>query len=474
VLNLRRTTRQGLLLILTASGAIATTEPVRAQARPTPTQAERADSVPRASVLRLSGSNPVGIRLARDLLIAFGAHAKLTSVREEPGPVPEEIAIVMQAPEASRTIRGEIRAHGSPTAFTDLMAGKADIGMASRRVTAAEAGMLAAARMGDMQRPEHEHVISLDGVAFIVHRNNPVQALTLPQLRDLVSGVTTRWSSVGGPDIPVVLYGNDTRSGTADMIRQKVLGRGAVMAKTIRMFESSEDVADAVAAEPAAIGFVGTAFARNARPIAIASECGLAPAAPTAFLVKAEDYPLSRRLYFYVGNKHTALTDDFLKFASSPSAQASIEHAGFASLDPVLAPAEAVRPTSATGHTPASDKAMAGLVGGAQRLSVTFRFELGKATLDSRANRDLDRVRLWMKQAGVGRSLILIGHSSSDGDFASNVALSLLRAREVDAQLRTLGVMAEAAHGVGPAAPVSCDTTAEGANLNRRVEVWIR
>ena len=111
---------------------------------------------------------------------------------------------------------------------------------------------------------------------------------------------------------------------------------------------------------------------------------------------------------------------------------------------------------------------------GAQRLSVTFRFELGKATLDNRASRDLDRVRDWTKQAGAGRSLILIGHSSSDGDFGSNVALSLHRAREVDAQLRALGVVPEATHGVGPIAPVACDTSAEGANLNRRVEVWIR
>ncbi len=460
--------------MMAATAAIVTAEPVCAQARLTPAQAERAEAVQRAVVLRLSGSNPVGTRLARDLLIAYGAQAKLTSVREESGPAQEEIAIVMQAPEASRTVRGEIKAHGSPTAFTDLLAGKADIGMASRRVTAAEAGTLAAARIGDMLRPEHEHVISLDGVAFIVHRNNPVQALTIPQLRDLVSGVTTRWSSVGGPDIPVVLFGNDSRSGTADLIRQKVLGRGATMAKTIAMFESSEDVADAVAAEPAAIGFVGAAFTRNARPISIASECGLAPTAPTPFLVKAEDYPLSRRLYFYVGNKRTALADDFLKFALSRSAQATIEHAGFAGLDPVLAPAEAIRPTSSTGQTVSNDTGLAPLVAGAQRLSVTFRFELGKATLDNRASRDLDRVRDWTKQAGAGRSLILIGHSSSDGDFGSNVALSLHRAREVDAQLRALGVVPEATHGVGPIAPVACDTSAEGANLNRRVEVWIR
>lgn len=474
MVDLRHGSRHRLLLVLAATGSIAAAQPVHAQAKPISPQTERAEAAQRASVLRLSGSNPIGTRLARDLLIAYGAQAKLTSVREVPGSIPEEIAIIMQAPEASRIVRGEIKAHGSTTAFADLLAGKADIGMASRRVTAAEAGSLAAARIGDVLRAEQEHVISLDGVAFIVHRNNPVRTLTIPQLRDLMSGVATRWSSVGGADIPVVLHGNDSRSGTADLIRQKVLGRGATMAKTITIFESSEDVADAVAAEPGAIGFVGTAFTRNARPISIANECGLPPAAPTPFLVKAEDYPLSRRLYFYVGNKRATLTDDFLKFALSPSAQASIEHAGFAGLDPILAPVEPILPTSSTGRTASNDASWAKLVGGAQRMSVTFRFDVGRATLDSRASRDLERVRGWMKQQGAGRSLMLIGHSSSDGDFAANVALSLQRAREVETQLRALGVTPEATHGVGPIAPVACDTSAEGAHLNRRVEVWVR
>lgn len=429
------------------------------------------------SALRLSGSNPMGSRLARDLLVAYGLQARLTSMQEQPGLVPEETTILMQSSEAARTLRGEVRAHGSQFAFADLLSGSADIGMASRRVTATEAKHLAAARIGDMMRIENENIVSLDGIAFVVHRANAIPALSTSQLRSLMSGAITRWSEVGGADIPVTVYAHERNSAEVDLVNDRILGHGRGLARNAVRFEFSEDLADAVAADPGGIGFVGMAYTRNARAMPIASDCGLPPAAPTLFQVKTEEYPLARRLYFYTADKRAPLVDDFMRFVLSESAQATIEHAGFASLEPVFVPSPLLGSqleAAPSDRLEAQSRVLQDAVRNARRLSITFRFEARKATLDSRAMADLLRLQRWTQQAGAGRSLALVGYSSTDGDFDANVELSRQRVREVEARLHSLGVTPEVSIGVGPLGPVACDNSPEGANLNRRVEVWVR
>ena len=462
--------------------------PVLAEAKsptpPPPLHTERLNPDQRGGVVRLSGANSVGIQLVPDLLIAYGAEGKLKAPREEQGPLPEERTIVMQASETSRMLRGEVKAHGSTSAFNDLMAGRSDIGLSSRRVTLTETKTLAASRTGDMLRSGNENFISLDSVAFIVNRGNPIRALSASQLRDLMSGTTTRWSELGGPDKPVSIYAHDDKSGTYEMVQQKMFGNGGTLSKTATLLESSEDLADAVASDPNAIGLVGTASIRNAQPLSITSDCGLPPAEPTAFQVKTEEYPLSRRVYFYLADKRVPLADDFVRFAMSPAAQPSIENAGFVGLNPLLSTDEPkAMPTEAASPVPqvASPEAIAAqrqllqeATAGARRLSVTIRFDTAKATLDGNGLADLERLQHWMQQSGAGQSLTLVGHSSSDGNFDANVALSRRRAHEVEVRLRALGLQPSASLGVGPIRPVACETTAENGYLNRRVEVWVR
>ena len=432
---------------------------------------------PATSSLRLSGSTPMGSRLARELVIAYGARNRLTGVREEFGASSEEMTFVMTASEAARTLNGEVRAHGSPTAFLDLLNGTTDVGMASRRINMAEAKALAAANLGDLLRPGNENVVSMDGVAVIVHRDNPVRSLSIHQLRDLLSGATSNWSSISGQDRLVVVYAPQDRSGTTDLVKQKVLTGGSSFGKGSVRFVADPDLADAVAADPAAIGLVGSAYTRNARVVPVAGECGLPPALPTAFGLKTEEYPLSRRLYFYVADKHTPMVEDFLKFALSSDAQTAIARAGFAGLDPELGPPLPPNAEPPPGSPPAAvthSQTLRETLRGARRLSVTIRFDLAKVTLDSRAVADLDRLAVWARGAGAGKSLILVGHSSADGEFDANVMLSRQRAREVEARLRAMGIQPAANIGVGPVQPVICDAEPESGNLNRRVEVWVR
>lgn len=448
-------------------------------------QAEPGDAPPGsppqvpANLLRLHGSNTIGAQLGPDLFLAFGRQKKLDTAHEEPGAQAEERTLVLQGAENANTLHGEIFAHGSGTAFVDLLGGKTDIGMSSRPITAEEVGKLRDAGVGQlMTKPGNENVIALDGITFLVHKSNLVKALSIAQLHDLMTGAKTNWSEVGGPNLPVHIYSRDEKSGTFDLVREHIIGKGSKLSASAKLFESSEDLSDSVAADPSGLGFTGFAYVRNARSIPIAAACALPPSEPSVFLVKNEEYPLARRLFLYVGDKPSALAQDFLKFALSSATNTIAEHAGFVSLEPTLGTDQYTQAMLARPPvfpmSGAEMQAFQSLARGAQRLSITFRFDIGRSTLDSKAEADLARLRDWARDQGKGRTIILVGHASGDGIYVGNVALSQRRAAEVAGRLAALGVSVSKTIAVGPAVPVVCDGKPEDANLNRRVEVWVR
>lgn len=435
-----------------------------------------------AGLFRLHGSNTIGAQLGPDLATAFGKTRKMSQAHDEPGAKPDEKTVVMDAPESTQQLRAEIHAHGSGTAFTDMLAGKADIGMASRPVSSAEVEALKAAGFGDLTKPGNENVIAMDGITFLAHPTNTVKSLTLAQLHDLMSGAKTNWSEVGGPNLPIHVYSRDQKSGTFDLVKEKIL-TGAKLAPGTKVFESNEDLSDAVAADPSGLGFSGFAYIRNAKPIQIDGACGLAPSSPEVFDVKAEEYPLSRRLFLYAGDKRSPLVDEFLAFAIAPESNAIANNSGFVSLEAALAPqsyTQALMTHLATPQvlngrdTRVERDLLANNLKGAQRLSITIRFGIGQSGLDSLAATAMDRLQFWLKGPGAGKQLILVGYSSADGDYGANVYLSRRRAAEIEANVRKLGVTATKSIGVGPIEPVACDGPADGPNLNRRVEIWAK
>lgn len=436
-----------------------------------------AQPAPQGETLRLSGSNTIGAQLAPDLLIAYGKSIGLEAVKIEQMPDPEEHTLLMSAAETARQLQASVAAHGSGTAFPALRDGKADIGMASRRVTDAEVAMLKAAGIGDPTAPGNAYVLSLDGVVVLVHPDNKVKTLTLEQIHRLFSGQVGNWSALGGRDLPVTVYSRDSKSGTYDTFRSLVMGSDKIAASA-KLFESSEDLADSVASDPGGIGFVGFAYSRNARPVTVALPCGIA-VAPKPFFVRSEEYPLFRRLYLYTPDKKSALVRDFLKFALSDPAQPIVQRAGFINLVPETAESGSSRPEhivagSATPGPHQRDAArLAEALAKASRVSTTFRFEFDSFTLDARARDDVGRVAAWLG-AHPGHRLILVGYASGQGGFGYNAKLSAKRAETVAAALAAAGAKAELVLSGSTLAPVACDDDASKGGLNRRVEVWIQ
>jgi phosphate transport system substrate-binding protein len=414
----------------------------------------------RAADLRIHGSNTIGERLApalvNDWLQAEG-YREITT---------DELAFeetLIHATRDGQRISIEIHAHGSGTSAKDLIVGAADIGMSSRPITPAEAEAAKAAGLGQLNEPKHELVLALDGLSVVVHPDSPLRHIEKDVIRRLFSGQITDWSQLGLRAGRIALHARDDKSGTWDSFRAMVLGSSPLSPRA-RRYESTARLAAAVARDPLAIGFVGMSEVKGVKALAISD--GAPPVTPDAFHVAVEDYPLSRRLYFYVPASTSELARRFIAYALSDAAQASVERIGFVSQ--YVTPYPAV----ARGDAPADYR---DIVQGAERLSLNFRFGSGSSFLDSKALRDVDRLTQFMQQPeNAGRELRLIGFVDADEVLPYSAwSLSNDRADFIAEVLGVHNVPVARVRGMGGAVPVAANDSEIGRNRNRRVEVWL-
>jgi phosphate transport system substrate-binding protein len=412
------------------------------------------------TVLRLCGSNTIGAELAPALVEAFLTDRGASRVIRHRGSRTDLSAVT--AALDNKLVSVEVAANGSATAFSGLAAGTCDVGMASRAVEESEANALIERGLGDVRLPGAEHVIALDGIAVVVHPSNSVRALDRATLHDIYAGKIDNWSTLGGDDAPIHLLSRDGKSGTFDTFKHLVLGKDALSAKALLLGEN-DTLSDKVASDPNAIGFVGLAYVRAARALAV-SERGASPMLPTQFTVATEGYMLSRRLYLYTLPKpRTHWVSELVSFALSQRAQEVTSQSGFVDLSVMSAPF--VCDAHCTPEYAAS-------IIGAERISIDFRFRQGSNEPDSRAARDLDRLVAYLHEHPKAK-LRLLGFADAIGNAATNLKLSLERAHTIADELAMRGVVAPVVKGMGSQMPVASNDSDSGKQRNRRVEAWI-
>ena len=107
-------------------------------------------------------------------------------------------------------------------------------------------------------------------------------------------------------------------------------------------------------------------------------------------------------------------------------------------------------------------------------LSGSVLFATGKSELLPIARQKIDEVAKAVKDQGF-KSLLVEGHTDSQGSATKNDELSRQRAESVRSQLITNGIAADKirAQGLGSSRPVADNNTAEGRANNRRVEIVV-
>ena len=445
--------------------------------------------------MRLDGSNTIGEELAPSIIDAFSAFKGLRNSEKKLSSDDRIFDLIYKTSESNRRHVFHIIAKGSLFGLQSLLKSepdRTDIGMSSLRADEVTSGSFTQEQIEQLQHSTSENVIALDAIAIIVHPNNPVHALTVDQIAQIFSGEISNWSHAGGNTAPIKVFARNDGSGTYEVFKSKILDRkGGINRKlgtgAIRA-ASSEALSDSVSADENAIGFVGIHFQGNTKVLDISSTCGLRYK-PDEFNIRSEDYPLSRRLYFYVPEpRRTSAVSEFLEYVLSPEAQSVIDGKGFTGLNVQeskpeysLARGQYKKLTSLL-HKEDKWKAepqihtFADTIEGATRLSVTFRFDTGSSKLDARAKEDLRRLADYVRKNKLEKRLMLLGFADIRGEFEDNLNLSRTRVEQVSRELDIKGVSLDKGQlfGFSSIAPVACGDNPDALQKNRRVEVWLR
>lgn len=218
-------------------------------------------------------------------------------------------------------LRIDVQSGGSSRGVADLRKGLNHIGMISRELHKNEQDLKAIP-------------IATDGIALIVHADNPIKNLDRQAIQDIYTGKKNQWSEFGGPEKPIVVIHKDTGRATREVFLQYFGLKAEEVKANILIGENAEGI-KTVTNNPLAIGYVSIGAAEKEKQLG--AHLKLLPlngiAANTTNL-KLGTYPAKRKLNLIV-KKDMALDPNVLElieFTTSKKVYPLIEEKQFVPL----------------------------------------------------------------------------------------------------------------------------------------------
>ncbi len=228
----------------------------------------------------------------------------------------------------------EVSGGGSGQGIAALVKGTIDIANCSRNLKPEEA---AEARASTGKDPM-EFVVGYDALAIFVHRDNPLEEITIGRLAQIyeVGGSLSLWSQLGAR-IPagrerIVRVNRQSSSGTYEFFRDHVLDKRDFQLGSLDM-NGSKEVVELIASTPGAIGYSGMAFATpDVKVLRVRAAEGTASYAPTIENVLSKRYPISRSLLIYTLGEPGPTVKKYIDWLRSSDGQQIVADAGYVPL----------------------------------------------------------------------------------------------------------------------------------------------
>jgi phosphate transport system substrate-binding protein len=225
----------------------------------------------------------------------------------------------------------EVSGGGSGVGISSLIQGLADMANASRQMKDKEK----ARAESELGVAPVKYVVGQDALAVYVHKDNPLEEITLAQLDAIYAdgGTITKWSEVdielpGGSD-EIVRISRQNNSGTYAYFREAVLNDNDFKLGSIDLSGSS-DVVAMVEKTASAIGYSGMGYATdNVKMLKVKTADDKAAVAPTAESVINGSYPIARPLMIYTAGEPNTTLQTYLDWIMGEEGQAIVSEMGY-------------------------------------------------------------------------------------------------------------------------------------------------
>lgn len=225
--------------------------------------------------------------------------------------------------------QGTVVVSTTPYAYENIMNGKADIIFA------------AAPSEQQMKMAEAKGItlnmtpIGREAFVFFVNKKNPIDSLTLEQIRTIYSGKVTSWSAVGGEEDEIRAFQRPQDSGSQTAL-QYLMGDVPIMeAPTEDVVSGMGGIISEVAQYKNYKNAIGYTFRYYSTEMVGNDEIKLLEIdgiAPTVENIRNGTYPITSEFYAVTANTENPNVQELLDWIVSPQGQALVEKVGYVPL----------------------------------------------------------------------------------------------------------------------------------------------
>ena len=203
----------------------------------------------------------------------------------------------------------DIQGGGSSAGIAAAETGTADIGMSSRPLAEKESGLW-------------NVEIAKDGLAIILHPDNPIQSLTLDQVRAVYAAAVSNWSELGGREAEIHVISREEGSGTRSAFEDLVMAKEPITPRAI-VQASNGSVRQLVSGDPNSVGFISLGLVDQT-----VKAVELDGVAATWENVMNHTYTLYRPFLFVTAAEPTGAARQFIDYVLSAEGQQLLIHEG--------------------------------------------------------------------------------------------------------------------------------------------------
>lgn len=209
-----------------------------------------------------------------------------------------------------------VQGGGSTAGVQATMNGTCDIGASSRNLKPSERGL-------------RTILIALDGIAVILHKDNPLEDLTVEQVRGIFTGKISNWRELGGLDKEIIPVTREEGSGTRVSFEDMIMG-GEAISDACLVQDSNGAVREIIATTLQGVGYISIGLVDD-REKAVAIN-GIQP---TLANLVTEKYRFSRPFLFLMREEPRGHCKRFIDYVLSSEGQQILGSSGLIPINQV-------------------------------------------------------------------------------------------------------------------------------------------
>ncbi len=233
-------------------------------------------------------------------------------------------------------INNLVHYNGTHEAYVNLINGRADLVLVARLPSEDELRLAEKRKVSLDSRP-----VALDAFVFLLNARNPVETLTIGQIRDIYSGRIVNWRQAGGPDAAIRPYQRNRNSGSQELMQKLVMKERAMIKAPDLLVETLMSTTFlTVDQDVQGIGYSVYYYQEHMAPPGPTKACAVDSVLPTSETIRSGQYPLVTDVYVVIRRdlppEHPArrLRDWLL----SPTGQRMVEQTGYVAVSPPVNP----------------------------------------------------------------------------------------------------------------------------------------